>query len=228
MRTLARTAVMLALVGFMLVAGALPASAAPPGSAETTVATTGEVGLQSSALATGSTVTVAGTRGWGLRLRSGPGLGYTIQLVMPEGAALAVLGEVRLADGYWWYPVAYGGRSGWAAGAYLALGAAAAPKAAPAPAPSGPNAWDGLLQQHFGAEWQFAKRVMLCESGGNPAARNTTPPDYSIGLFQINLYGANAQYRPSEAYLLDGANNIAYAAQLRRASGWGPWGTCAR
>ncbi len=32
---------------------------------------------------------------------------------MPEGAKHAVLGQARDADGYSWYPVAYGGRSGW-------------------------------------------------------------------------------------------------------------------
>jgi LysM repeat protein len=97
---------------------------------------------------------------------------------------------------------------------------------ASAPA-SGPNAWDALLQQHFGSEWQYAKKIMMCESSGNPHALNASGRDYSVGLFQINLYGPLAASRPSEAWLRNGANNIAYAAQMWRTSGWTPW-TCSR
>ncbi len=95
------------------------------------------------------------------------------------------------------------------------------PPPPPAPVqPSGPHAWDGLLQQHFGAAWTTAKRILICESGGNPLAMNTRPPDYSVGLFQINLYGGNAANRPSEGWLKVGANNIAYAAQMYRNAGY--------
>lgn len=31
--------------------------------------------------------------------------------------------------------------------------------------------------------------IAIAESGGRPSAKNTTPPDYSIGLWQINYYG---------------------------------------
>ncbi len=187
MCTLARTAVMLVLAGLMLVAAALPASAAPPGSAPanvsavTAVATTGELGLQSLALATSSTATVAGTGGWGLRLRSGAGLGSTIRLVMPEGAAVAVLGEARDADGYSWYPVAYGRRSGWAAGAYLALGAAPAP-----PATSGSGSITDIIvaaANRYGQSPDAMLAVARCESTLDPNAYNASSG--ASGLFQF-------------------------------------------
>lgn len=36
---------------------------------------------------------------------------------------------------------------------------------------------------------RVAAAVAMAESGGNPGAHNTTPPDDSYGLWQINLYG---------------------------------------
>lgn len=76
--------------------------------------------------------------------------------------------------------------------------------------------WDGLLQQYFGTAWQQAKRVMLCESGGNASAYN---PSGATGLMQIMAMPG----RPSITWLMVPENNIAYAAQLYRASGWRPW-----
>lgn len=61
-----------------------------------------------------------------------------------------------------------------------------------------------------------AYRVMMKESSNNPGNLNNNPGtgDYSVGCFQINLYGANASSRPSEAWLKVAANNVAYAYQL--------------
>ena len=80
--------------------------------------------------------------------------------------------------------------------------------------------WDALLQKHFGNEWENAKRVMMCESGGNPTRHNPLPPDDSWGLFQINRYGKLAASRPSAEWLVVGENNIQYAAGIWRAQGW--------
>jgi hypothetical protein len=82
--------------------------------------------------------------------------------------------------------------------------------------------WDALLQQYFGAAWQSAKRVMLCESGGN--TRAVGPMDSQgfqpIGLFQIKNFAG----RPSTAALMDAATNIAYAAKMSGAgSSWRAW-----
>lgn len=69
---------------------------------------------------------------------------------------------------------------------------------------------------------------MECESGGNPEALNNNPltGDYSVGLFQINLYGANAKTRPSEEWLKVPENNISYAYELYKNGGWGHWKNC--
>lgn len=92
-----------------------------------------------------------------------------------------------------------------------------------------PVGWDTLLQKHFGQEWQNAKRVMECESSSRPWIVNNNPRtgDYSVGLFQINLIGSLAKSRPSEQWLKNPENNIAYAADMQQRQGWSPW-TCAR
>lgn len=70
-------------------------------------------------------------------------------------------------------------------------------------------------------------RIMDCESKGNPLIVNNNPAtgDYSVGLFQINLYGAMAKTRPSEAWLKDPINNIQYAYSLYKSQGYEAW-TC--
>jgi hypothetical protein len=80
-------------------------------------------------------------------------------------------------------------------------------------ATSGVEQWRALVSKY---SWDVdtVLRIMACESGGNPNALNSTPPDYSVGLMQINLYGANALTRPSEAWLRVPENNISYAFQL--------------
>lgn len=89
---------------------------------------------------------------------------------------------------------------------------------------------DRLLKKYFGNSWQQAKLVMLCESGGNPNALNTNANtrDYSVGLFQINLYGNLKNSRPSEKWLRVAENNIKYASQLYGWHGFRPWLNCAR
>lgn len=76
-----------------------------------------------------------------------------------------------------------------------------------------------------------AIRVMMQESSGNPGTLNNNPAtgDYSVGCFQINLYGANAYSRPSEATLKIASENVAYAYRLwvGTRSFWGNWpNTC--
>ena len=64
-----------------------------------------------------STVTVTYTGGYGLRLRSGAGLNYSIITTLPEGTQMTVFGGPIQKDGYtWWALQGYVGgvlRTGW-------------------------------------------------------------------------------------------------------------------
>jgi len=77
--------------------------------------------------------------------------------------------------------------------------------------------WDGLLQQYFGESWVEAKKIMLCESGGNANAINASSG--ATGLMQIMPFSS----RPSQQLLLDPEINIATAAKIHAGQGWRPW-----
>lgn len=86
------------------------------------------------------------------------------------------------------------------------------------------------IQQY---DWDFdiATQIMMAESECNPTALNDNPNtgDYSVGLFQINLYGGNAKHRPSEEELKDPKTNIEFAYKLYKSSGFqSQWGVCRR
>ncbi len=95
-------------------------------------------------------------------------------------------------------------------------------RAITAPQTNHPGNWDALLQQYFGANWAYAKHIMLCESSGNPNAIGPTDSQgYNpIGLFQIKNFAG----RPSTAELKDGAINIAWAAKMSNGgANWNAW-----
>lgn len=82
-------------------------------------------------------------------------------------------------------------------------------------------------------DWDIgtATAVMIAESGGNPGNVNDNPAtgDYSIGCFQINIFGANARSRPSEAALKNAATNVSFAYGIYKSNGSsfiGQWGVC--
>lgn len=97
-----------------------------------------------------------------------------------------------------------------------------------------------IVQEQSTCESEIAKydwdqstalAVMYAESTGDPSALNDNPLtfDYSVGCFQINLYGRNALNRPSEQELYDPSINVAYAYRLYTSNGnsfIGQWGVC--
>lgn len=73
------------------------------------------------------------------------------------------------------------------------------------------------------AHARVASAIAMAESGGNPNAHNTTPPDNSYGLWQINLYGSLAS-RVHEFGLKDASDLYSpavNAAAMARISGKG-------
>lgn len=104
-----------------------------------------------------------------------------------------------------------------------------AEEVAPTPPPPTPSTCASEIQKY---DWNktVAYNVMIAESSGNHLTVNNNPStgDYSVGCFQVNLYGRLRATRPSEAWLKIPANNVAYAYGLYRANGWSPWGftTC--
>lgn len=74
---------------------------------------------------------------------------------------------------------------------------------------------------------RIATAVMLAESGGNTRIVNNNPRtgDYSVGCFQVNIFGGNARNRPSEEQLKDPVVNVAFAYNLWRNTSWSQsWG----
>lgn len=97
-----------------------------------------------------------------------------------------------------------------------------------------PGTYDELLKEHFGDAWENAKKIAYCESGLVPTKHNynSRTGDDSWGLFQINLYGANAKNRPSSDWLVVAENNIKHAASMYKSMGrfgtTGGWYNCAK
>ena len=76
-----------------------------------------------------------------------------------------------------------------------------------------------------------AYNVMYAESTNRTWIVNDNPrtKDYSVGCFQINIYGANARGRPSESQLKNAATNVAVAYKIYVDNGQsfvGQWGVC--
>lgn len=101
---------------------------------------------------------------------------------------------------------------------------------APDPKPvivEGVEQWRALVEKHFAPD-QVAKamRVMACESGGNPDAKN--PRSGAAGLFQhLQKYWASrtAAAGYPGASIFDPEANIAASAWLSSNHGWQHW-TC--
>ncbi|MEU4742578.1 transglycosylase SLT domain-containing protein [Actinosynnema sp. NPDC023658] len=83
-----------------------------------------------------------------------------------------------------------------------------------------------------GQDLTIAVAVALAESGGDPRAHNSTPPDDSYGLWQINMLGAMGPARRRE-FGLDSNRELFDPAENARAANkisgdghsWTPWST---
>lgn len=72
--------------------------------------------------------------------------------------------------------------------------------------------------------------IAIAESGGRPSALNDTPPDYSVGLWQINYYGALRPGRTKEfgspsALMASPTAQARAAVAIERQQGLGAWST---
>jgi hypothetical protein len=83
--------------------------------------------------------------------------------------------------------------------------------------------WRTLVAVYFEANTDAALRVMACESGGNPEAKN--PSSSASGLFQF--LASTWEKVTGEDYpgnVFDGGSNIAAAAELSvGGSDWSQW-----
>lgn len=82
-----------------------------------------------------------------------------------------------------------------------------------------------------GDDANIAVAVALAESGGDPNSHNSTPPDDSYGLMQINMLGSLGPARrkqfglSSNTQLYDPATNMKAAKAIQGSSGWHAWTT---
>ena len=100
---------------------------------------------------------------------------------------------------------------------------AVAPASKPTSALTGGGDCEASIRRIFPAnEHERAIRVMVQESSRNPAIHNYNPStgDDSYGCFQINLAGNNKYSRPSPAELVIADNNVAFAYNLWKSTGW--------
>jgi len=71
--------------------------------------------------------------------------------------------------------------------------------------------------------------IAMAESSGNPRAHNSTPPDNSYGLWQINMIGNLGPARrqqlgiSSNEQLFDPATNAKAAKMIKDSQGWNAW-----
>jgi uncharacterized protein YraI len=134
----------------------------------------------SGGVAVGDAVVTSATVTTALNLRTGPGTGYQVVLVMPGGASVEVMGDPQ--NGF--YPLRYNGTKGWAAGDWLSIGGGGNPSSGPAP-----TTQDEIIAiiyeaaDYYGQPRADMLRVARCESVLDPNAVNASSG--ASGLFQF-------------------------------------------
>lgn len=114
-----------------------------------------------------------------LNLRTGPGTGYAVILVMPSGAGVTLTGSSQ--NGF--LGVTYQGTTGWASSSYLNSGGSSGGGS------SSTSTGNSIIDIIYAAADRYGQsradmlRVATCESGLDPS--NYTPPYGASGLFQF-------------------------------------------
>ncbi len=145
--------------------------------------------------------TGAATTTTALNLRGGPGTGYPVLAIIPAAATVSTTGDPQ--NGF--YPVTFGGRAGWVAGAYLAFGSD--PGGNPGGGGSGiawpfaggtwrvTQGYNGSSHYNGGGGWQYYYSLDLARADGNTAGQSVLSPasgtirwiDRSTGGLSIDL-----------------------------------------
>ena len=82
---------------------------------------------------------------------------------------------------------------------------------------------DYIRSKDWKGQEDLAVKIAVCESGLHSKALNDKGKDFSIGVYQINLYGNLALTRPSKEWLENPQNNIDYANEMFLKEGFRPW-----
>jgi uncharacterized protein YraI len=169
-------------------------------------------------VATGASVSGSATTTSDLNLRSGPSTGHQVLTVIPGGAQVDLLGDPQ--SGF--YPVSYGGQTGWAYGDYLRMGGGANEEAAS----GNSNSSDSIIDIIYAAADRYGQnraamlQVAQCESLLDPSAVNRASG--ASGLFQF-LPGTFASTPYANYDIFDAWANANAAAWMWSVGRRGEW-----
>jgi cell wall-associated NlpC family hydrolase len=160
-----------------------------------------------SIVADGTTATVVGTDGYGLRLRDGATTDAGTLAVMPDGATVSVLAtEIYDASGASWANVTWDGMTGFAASAYLSIGGGSAPPEQPVV--DEPETSGGLA---------IGDRAAVVGTGGGGLNLRDSS-DYNGGVITILPEGVVVTVVDGPAW--DGDGNGWYMVDYSSMTGW--------
>ena len=132
-----------------------------------------------------------------LNLRSGPGTGYSVLAVMPDGAVVSLLGES--SDGF--SKVSWNGSTGWAYSDYLDTGAGNGTFA---------TVFDGALNLRSGAGTGYSV-LLVMPDGARVELTGATSNGFSQVIYQGTTGWASSEWLStgaSTATVIDGALNL--------------------